>query len=167
MTPSALALASVLALSGPPPTALLQRSPGPHASGPPPDLSLHLHLGGAVAGAAAAPVGDALRWRTAEGLPVCSGDVCQMVVDVPGYALSFGSTRTVRADAFVALLSISHVEPFASVGRALAVTGIRLDYSPSSFEPQGSGARGWGNVLLRVRLRLDADNRVVVPEPPR
>jgi hypothetical protein len=164
--PTALALA--LALSGPTPAQPADhRAPASPARAALPDLSLHLAVGGRSVGAAAGQGGGASQKPTLGGLPACSGDLCQAVVAVPGYELSYGSSRAARADAFVALLSHVHVEPFASVGRALVVSGVRVDYSPSSFEPQGSGAHGWGNVLLRVRLRLDADNGVVIPEAPR
>ncbi len=168
MLSSAFALASALAFGGPPVAPLSELSlavyePGPRGA---PDLSLHLP----AAGTAAAPVAldGAPRRRTIAGLPVCSGDVCQVSVSVPGFDPSYGSSKSARADAFAALLSRARVEPLATVGRALVVTGVRIDYSPSFFEPPSTGAHGWGNLQLRVRLRLDADNGVVIPElPPR
>ncbi len=165
MLPSAFALASALAFSGPIQAPVAELSFGTYApAGGSADLSLHLPFGDATAGAAL-PVGGAQRRRTIAGLPVCSGDFCQSAVSVPGFDPGYGSTRSARADMFAALLSRSRVEPFATVGRALVVSGVRFDYSPAVFEPAGSGAHGWGNLAVRVRLRLDAGNAVVIPAP--
>ena len=129
---------------------------------PRPDLSLRLRALD-VGGAAARPVDGSPRRLTIAGLPVCSGDVCQSAVSVPGFDPSYGSLRSARSDAFALLLARARVEPIAAVGRALVATGVRVDYSPPFFGAEGSGAHGWGNVGIRLRLRLDAANAVVVP----
>jgi hypothetical protein len=165
--PSAFALASALAFSGPTfaPVGELALGTYEPGSGPAPDLALHIGIGDPTGRPLA--VGGAPRPRAIAGLPVCSGDVCQSAVSVPGFDPSYGSSRNARADAFAALLARARVEPLAAVGRALVVTGVRVDYSPSFFEPPGSGAHGWGNLAVRLRLRLDAQNAVVVPAVPR
>jgi hypothetical protein len=96
--------------------------------------------------------------------PPCLGDVCQPRVSVPGFEPRY--PRAHRSELFVLALTRAHAEPFASVARALAATGLRLDWTPVALASPGSGAHGWGSVFLRLRLRLDADNRpVFVPRP--
>ncbi len=170
MLPSAFALASALAFTGPTVAPLAELSLGTYEPAPGaariPDLSLHLALGDGKGGPAAF-VRAPPRARTVAGLPVCSGDLCQAAVSVPGVSLDYGSSRGARSDMFALLLSRAPVEPFATVGRVLVVSGVRLDFAPAFLEPPGSGAHGWGNLQVRVRLRLDAENGVVVPAVPR
>jgi hypothetical protein len=91
--------------------------------------------------------------------PPCIRDVCQPRVAIPGREpqLSLGGRRT---ELFLSMVDRTRIEPLARVARWLAVTGLRLDYSPSG----GSGApddRGWGRAELGVRWRIDALNRPV------
>jgi hypothetical protein len=96
---------------------------------------------------------------------VCSGDICQPAVSVPGFEPSYG--RAHRSEAFVALLTRAHVEPIATMAWALVVTGLRFDYSPVGFDGPNAGGHGWGSVFLRLRLRIDAQGGVVIPPRPR
>ncbi len=166
MLTSAFALATALALGAPSLAPLVELSLATYGPGPAPRPDLGLHLAAPGAGGAAGFDGGPHRHSIA-GLPVCSADVCQAVVSVPGFDPRYDSSRNARADAFAALLARARVEPFATVGRALVVTGVRVDYSPAVFESPSSGAHGWGSVQLRLRLRLDAHNAVVIPPIPK
>jgi hypothetical protein len=130
-----------------------------------PDLALHLVAarspGELAVDAPRNPSGP----RGAAGSPVCSFDVCAPVVSVPGFEPSFG--RAHRSEAFVALLTKANIEPVATIAWALVATGLRFDWSPPAFDGPNAGGHGWGSVMLRLRLRLDADSRVVVPPRPR
>ena len=106
-----------------------------------------------------------LRPRGVAGAPVCSFDVCAPVVSVPGFEPRFG--RAHRSEAFVALLGRANVEPVATIAWALVATGLRFDWSPPVYDGANAGGHGWGSVMLRLRLRLDAGAHVVVPPRPR
>ncbi len=95
--------------------------------------------------------------------PPCLADVCQARVDVPGFEPSYGKAH--KSELFVALLDEAHIEPIATIAWMFVVTGLRVDWTPASMDP-GLGATrgGWGNVFVRLRLRIDAMNRVVIPE---
>ncbi len=167
----AVALAATLAL-GVPTVDLLPvselslaalRSSGPVRRFPRPDLALHLVDAAPREGAGLALDGTFRRGGTAG--PVCSGDVCAPVVSVPGYEPSYGPAH--RSEAFVALLTRAHVEPIATLAWALVATGLRFDYAPPIFDGPNSGVHGWGSVMVRLRLRIDANGDVVVPPRPR
>jgi len=125
-----------------------------------PDLALHA---AARARAAAGLAGVATRTTSTER-PVCSGDVCEPAVALPGEEPRFD--RATRTDLFLALVSRAGIEPLASVVWAFASTGLQVEYRPSWDGADGSG-RGWGSVLVRLRFRLDADNRPVFAARPR
>ncbi len=161
MLASALSLAATLALGVPGVAPLAELSSGSLGRA---DLALHLVDAGAPGGAALALEDGPWRRARTSG-PVCSGDVCQPTVSVPGYDPGYG--RAHRSEAFVALLTRAHVEPIASIAWALVATGIRFDYAPPVFDGPSVGAHGWGSVMLRVRLRLDAVNHPTVPPRPR
>jgi hypothetical protein len=131
----------------------------------PPDLALHLASPVREEGAAFALEGAPRRRATDASAPVCSGDVCQPVVVVPGYEPRYG--RVHRSEAFVALLTRARLEPIATIAWALVSTGVRFDYTPVVFDGPNSGGHGWGSVFLRVRLRLNAYNTPVIPPRPR
>lgn len=98
--------------------------------------------------------------------PACVGDVCQPRVDVPGFGPSFGKAH--KSELFVALLDEAHIEPIASIAWIFVVTGLRVDWTPANMDPSlGATRGGWGNVFVRLRLRIDANNRVVIPERSR
>lgn len=109
--------------------------------------------------------GEALAERRDGAPPPCLGDVCQPRVSVPGYEPRYGRSR--RTELVALALERARLEPFATIGWALVTTGIRLDYTPAAFEGPNSGARGWGVVFLRFRLRMDAHNALVFPSRPR
>ncbi|HEX9399293.1 MAG TPA: hypothetical protein VF912_04205 [Anaeromyxobacter sp.] len=98
--------------------------------------------------------------------PPCVADYCQSRVDVPGFQASFGKAH--KSELFVALLDRAHIEPLASIAWFFVVSGLRVDWSPANLDPSfGAGAGGWGNVFVRLRLRIDAWNRPAVPIRPR
>jgi hypothetical protein len=129
-----------------------------------PDLALHLRGSRASAADAPLPVEGAPRQKAGGG-PVCSGDLCQPAVSVPGFEPTYG--RVHRSEAFVALLTRAHVEPIATIAWALVATGLRFDYTPVAFDGPNSGGHGWGSVFLRLRVRIDAEGRVAIPPRPR
>jgi hypothetical protein len=125
-----------------------------------PDLAVRLvavasHDSGVVS-AGAAPV------VSADAPPPCKGDVCQPVVSVPGFEPRY--ERVHRSELFVAALDRAHVEPFASLAWGFVRTGLRVDWSPSAADASNAGAGGWGSVMLRLRVRLDATNHLVFPQ---
>ncbi len=110
--------------------------------------------------------GEVAPARADEALPPpCLGDVCQPRVSVPGYEPRYGRSR--RTELVALALERARLEPFATIGWALVTTGIRLDYRPAAFEGPNSGARGWGAVFLRFRLRMDAYNTLIFPSRSR
>jgi hypothetical protein len=125
-----------------------------------PDLALHLGPGASDDRRfAASPE------RAREATPsACLGDVCQPVVAVPGYEPRYG--RVHRSELVVLALQRAHVEPLASLSWALVATGLRLDWSPPVLEGPDVQARGWGKVMLRLRVRIDATNHLVFPKRP-
>jgi hypothetical protein len=168
----ALAIVSALGIGMSPVAPLAGLSLGAFALTPPwpPELEAparravpHAPLdGGGVAAAAALPSEE----RDRTGGPVCSGDYCQPAVSVPGFEPSYG--RVHRSEAVVALLTRAHVEPLATMAWALVSTGLRVDWAPPAFDGPNVGARaGWGMVMVRLRLRIDANGAVTVPPRPR
>ncbi len=161
----ALALTAAITVATPQAEPLVLLSMGTLRAAP--DLALHLADPGPGSGASLALDG-APRRRSAVGGPVCSGDVCQAVVTVPGFEPGY-SGRDARTEMFVALLTRAHIEPVATVAWALFSTGLRVDFSPAVFDATSSGApaRGWGSLTVRLRLRIDARGGVVIPPRPR
>ncbi len=126
-----------------------------------PDLALHLADRGPGSETPLSLDGGP---RRRMGGPICSGDVCQPIVSVPGFEPGYAG-RDRRSEMFVALLTRAHVEPVATVAWALLATGLRFDYSPPIFDGNAR-ARGWGSFMLRLRLRVDAPGGGVVPPRP-
>lgn len=129
-----------------------------------PDLALHLVDPGGGGDSALALEGT--RRDGGAGAPVCSGDVCQPVVWVPGYEPSYDS-RARRDELFLAFVTRAHLEPIATIAWALAATGLHFEYNPVNLDAPSSGGRGWGSALVRLRFRLDATNAPVLPRRPR
>lgn len=96
--------------------------------------------------------------------PPCLGDVCQPIVSVPGFEPRYG--RAHRSELFVLALQRAQVEPLATVAWALVATGLRFDWSPPVFDGANVNAHGWGSVMLRLRVRIDATNHLVFPKRP-
>ncbi|WP_242344490.1 hypothetical protein [Anaeromyxobacter terrae] len=93
--------------------------------------------------------------------PACVGDVCQPRVSVPGYEPRL-SSRGRRTELAAHLLARAHIEPLASVAHFLAVTGIRLDFTPAVLDTGLSrGPEGWGHAQLMLRWRIDAFGKPV------
>ena len=111
-----------------------------------PDLSLFVRQG-TGSPAASLPRGMVLRAeRSRARAPVCAGDVCQPLVDVPGYRTTFRGSRT---DAVLALLSESRLSALSRVARFVSASNVRLDYSPGAPD----GYHGWGRVVVSLRWR--------------
>lgn len=108
------------------------------------------------------------RVSSSAGAPACSGDICQPRVAVPGFEPRL-SIRGKRTELVVKLLGRARVEPIATLVWALAATGLRVDFTPASFDSGSlsSGHGGWGHLQVLLRWRLDADNGPVWPERPR
>ncbi len=129
-----------------------------------PDLSLHVQSAprrfGAPLGVEDAPAGPARAER-----PVCSGDLCQPAVSLPGVEPIYD--RSAREELVLALVSRVRVEPLTSWFWAVVATGLRLEYRPPVWDGAAVGAHGWGSVVVRLKLRLDAQNAPVFPARPR
>jgi hypothetical protein len=85
----------------------------------------------------------------------CAGEVCAPRVAVPGFEPRF-CARGKRAEQVLGFLG-RREGPIASAARAVSASGLRLDWTP----PQLAGAtarRGFGELLLVLRFRLDAAN---------
>ncbi len=157
MLPSLLALTAAIAFGTPSVEPIAELSMGTLRL---PDLALHLGDRRPASETTLSLEGAPRR----AGGPVCSGDVCQPAVSVPGFEPSYGHAH--RSEAFVALLTRAHVEPLATMAWALVATGLRFDYSPVAFDGPNSGAHGWGSVFVRLRLRIAAPGGVVIPPRP-
>lgn len=96
--------------------------------------------------------------------PPCADDVCQPRVAVPGYEPQF-SIRGKRTELALRLLDRTRIEPLATVVRLMALSGIRLDYSPAQFDSGAleSGRGGWGHFQVLLRWRIAADGTPVFP----
>ncbi len=149
-----LALASALALAAPP------------KAGTEPRLAVDLAIFAPTAPAAGSSVSvpGAPEPGTAPSRapPVCSGDLCQPVVSVPGHEPTYG--RAHRSELFVALLDRAHIEPLATIAWALVSTGLRLEYDPPAFDGEPAGRAHWGSVFVRMKVRIDAYDRPVFPK---
>ncbi len=159
MLSSLLALTAAVAIGAPSAGPIAELSRGSLRA---PDLALHLVERGPRPEATLSLDGAAQRRA---GGPICSGDVCQPIVSVPGFDPGYAG-RDRRSEMFVALLTRAHVEPVATMAWALLATGLRFDYSPPIFDGNAR-AHGWGSFMLRLRLRIDAQGGVVVPPRPR
>lgn len=96
--------------------------------------------------------------------PPCADDLCQPRVAVPGYEPQF-SIRGKRTELALRLLDRARFEPLASLVWAMAVTGVRLDYTPARFDTGAldTGRGGWGHFQVLVRWRLGADGAPIWP----
>ncbi len=160
LLPPLLALTAAIAFGTPSAEPFAELSLG--VLRPAPDLALHLR--DPAPGAATASALEAGP-RSRRGGPICSGDVCQPVVSVPGFDPGYGG-RDRRSELFVGLLTRAHVEPIATMAWALLATGLRFDWSPPIFDGGSANAHGWGSVMVRLRLRIDAQGGVVIPARP-
>jgi hypothetical protein len=103
--------------------------------------------------------------RKDDAPPACVADWCPARVEIPGQGPSAGKPH--KSELLVALLDGAGIEPVASVAWFFVVTGLRVDWTPANVDPTNATARGWGNVFVRLRLRIDAWNRLAVPVRPR
>ena len=150
---TAAAAALVTALAAGPASA--PAAPAGEALGRAPDLGIHPWR------ELPAPSGPAPSSPAGAAAPPCLGEVCQPRVSVPGF--DTGYSRASRTELAVAYLERARLEPFATIGWALLATGLRLDYSPPSFEGASRAPQHWGTFFVRVKFRVDADNVPVVP----
>ncbi|WP_242394611.1 hypothetical protein [Anaeromyxobacter oryzisoli] len=137
------------------------RAPAEEAALPPADPRLAVHVPRFLG----SPRVDAAYTRSGGVAPppACVADLCQPRVAVPGYdpRVTIVGRRTELA---VKLLDRAHLEPFASFFWFLAATGLRLDYSPPSFDGPNAGRAGWGHAQVLLRWRIDASSAPVWPE---
>lgn len=155
---SACGLVAALAV-GPPARPVAELSRGTLRA--PPDLSIHLEHEAVLPVFLEMGLPGGAERKTP---PPCLGDVCQPRVSVPGYEPRYG--RVHRTELVVRALERARLEPFATIGWAMVVTGLRFDYTPVAFDGPNSGGHGWGSVFLRMRVRIDADNVPVFPKRP-
>jgi hypothetical protein len=87
--------------------------------------------------------------------PACYDDVCQPRVAVPGVDPKF-DIRGKRTEFALAVLDRLNVGPVSSLARAIAMTGVRLDYTPPQIGDTLSARTSFGSVNVFVRWRLDA-----------
>jgi hypothetical protein len=79
-------------------------------------------------------------------------DACMARVEIPGQQSA--AFRTPRSELVLALLSHSPFEPVASLASRLAALNFRVTYLPPR---RGVDPGGWGQVLVSLRWRLDAN----------
>jgi hypothetical protein len=65
--------------------------------------------------------------RTSPGRPLCALDVCQPVVDVPGFEPRW-DLRGRRTELFLSLLDRMDLGTISSAARWIAATGVTVDY---------------------------------------
>lgn len=156
--------ASATAPAGAPAAPAAPAAARPAEDGPlAPRLAPSLHLGLAARDARLAvdpaPVADGAP-------PPCVADFCQPRVDVPG--IEGFRRRASRTELVVALLDRAQIEPIASIAWFFVVTGLRVDWTPAAMDESfGATAGGWGNVFVRLRMRLDPWNLPTLPVRPR
>ena len=93
---------------------------------------------------------------------VCPTDWCQPVVDVPGLSASRPSPS--RPALVAALLDAAKLEPLADLAWLVARTGVSVEWKPPHVGAGiGTGAGGHGDVLVWLKLRLDAFGRPSFP----
>ena len=93
---------------------------------------------------------------------VCPPDWCQPRVDVPG--LSGSRPSPSRPALVAALLDAAHLEPLADLAWLVARTGVSVEWKPPHVGSGiGTGAGGFGDVLVWLKLRLDAFGRPSFP----
>jgi hypothetical protein len=161
----ALVLAATLGYGAPTDTLLHASQGALGARARSPDLTLHVLESGPRRAGAPAGLGGAPARGSRADPPVCSGDVCQPAVSLPGVEPRFD--RSAREELFLALVSRVRVEPVTSWIWAVIASGLTLEYRPPLWESADAGAHGWGTVVLRLRLRLDAQGAPVFRERPR
>jgi hypothetical protein len=93
---------------------------------------------------------------------VCPPDWCQPRVDVPGMEAARPSPS--RPELAAALLDAANLSPLADLAWLLARTGVSVQWKPPHIGGGiGTGAGGYGDVLLWLKLRLDAFGRPSLP----
>ncbi len=100
------------------------------------------------------------------GAPACVAEACQPRVAVPGHEPTV-EIRGRRTELVLSLLSRLDFEPLTSIAWAIASSGVRLDYAPRSFAGESADARrGWGQLQVWLKFRLDAENAPVLLTRP-
>jgi hypothetical protein len=134
--------------------------PGAGTRRPGPRLEIGLRLDPGAAAVAVAPAE-----RPGSAPPACVADWCPARVELPGQPASAGKPH--KTELVVALLDGAGIEPAASIAWFFVATGLRVDWSPANADASTAAAGGWGNLFVRLRLRIDAWNRPTVPVRPR
>ncbi|BDG01051.1 hypothetical protein [Anaeromyxobacter oryzae] len=87
------------------------------------------------------------------GTPACLAEVCP----APSFAVPGGAApgeRIRRGEVLLGLLARSRFGPLATIASRVAESNVRLDYAPARA---GGEPRGWGQVVVSLRWRLDAN----------
>jgi hypothetical protein len=93
---------------------------------------------------------------------VCPPDWCQPRVDVPG--LGGARPSPSRPELVAALLDAANLEPLADLAWLVVRTGVEVQWKPPRIGGGiGTGAGGYGDVLVWLKLRLDAWGRPTFP----
>jgi hypothetical protein len=96
--------------------------------------------------------------------PPCIPELCPARVEIPGVQVR--TARPSRTELFATLLDRAGVEPFATIAWAFVATGVRVDWSPPTYDagdPAAAHGGGWGSLFVRLKLRIDATNRPTIP----
>jgi hypothetical protein len=93
---------------------------------------------------------------------VCPTGWCQPRVDVPG--LNGFRPSPNRPELVAALLDAAKLEPLADLAWLVARTGVSVEWKPPHLGAGiGTGAGGYGDLLVWLKLRLDAFGRPSFP----
>jgi hypothetical protein len=126
-----------------------------------PHLEVRLSLDGTGRSFALADGPAASREQVA---PACVPELCPARVEIPGVGIRLA--RPSRTELVATLLDRTGIEPFATIAWAFVATGVRVDWSPPTYDagdPAAVHGGGWGSLFVRLKLRIDAMNRPTVP----
>jgi hypothetical protein len=142
--------------------------PAPAAPVPAPPRAAHPVISLLPVASWASPMGSALVRRRSSrretAPPVCSGDVCEPIVAVPGFEPSY-SIRGKRTELTLKLLQRFPIEPFATVIWWLGAAGLRFDWTPPQLRPGDfpPGYTGLGEMQVELRWKIDARGVPIFP----
>ncbi len=112
-------------------------------------------LEGALTESALRSFGKAEPWQP----PPCIGNTCQprVSIPVPGFEPQI-DMRGRGGEVFASTLEQLDAGVVATIARAAATAGVRLEYRPPRAQDLVPGSRNLGQVALMARWRLDAWN---------